>query len=238
MQQDDITLTGISANQHALHSLHQLVKFQVKAKLATTKVGTAKAESAPQVQRTTRRRGRAFSGSNSVNVEWPANVLGLMFTAIDVGIVSPQLGHVAYRARDSNPTWFSQHLDSFSEINSVAENIVTFLVHDDFAEMNADAEHKPLLISQPAVEMRHALLDVDCRADGRDRRTELGEHGVAHAVNQRTASTFNGRLPNLGTRHPKILEGEVFLTFYQTHKAGKISVQNCRQSPFRTCHGY
>ena len=127
-------------------------------------------------------------------------MLGPMLAAVDVGIVVPQPGDVAYRARDGDPARFGQHLDAFGQIDAVAEDIVTCLVDDDLAEMNADAEQEALLLGETLVELRHALLDVDRHLDGGSRRAELGEHGVARTVNQRAAGTFNGRLPDLVAR--------------------------------------
>ena len=66
--------------------------------------------------------------------------------------------------------------------------------------MDADAEQQALLLGESLVEPRHALLDVDGHLDGGGRRAELGEHGVARAVDQGAAGTFNGGLPDLAAR--------------------------------------
>ena len=167
-----------------------------------------------------------------------ADVLGPMLAAVDIGIVVPQLGDVAYRARDGDPARFGQHLDAFGQVHAVAEDIVIGLVEDDLAEMDADAEQQALLLGETLVEPRHALLDVDGHLDGGGCRAELGQHGVARAVNQRAAGAFNGRLPDLVARRPEVLESQVFLGLHQAHKAGKIGMQDRRQSPFGMWHGY
>ena len=127
-------------------------------------------------------------------------MLGLMLAAVDVGIVVPQPGDVAYRARHGDPARFGQHLDAFGQVHAVAEDIVVCLVEDDLAEMDANAEQEALLLGETLVEPRHALLDVDGHLDGGRRRAELGQHGVARAVDQGAAGAFNGWLPDLAAR--------------------------------------
>ena len=131
--------------------------------------------------------------------------MALVLAAIDVGIVDLQLqlGHVAYRAGDSDPARFSQHLNSFCEVYTVAEDIVTGFVDDDFADMNADAKQQSLLLGQAFVEARHALLDGDGRLDGGNRRLELGEDGIARTVNQHAAGALDGRLPDSRAGRPE-----------------------------------
>ena len=176
--------------------------------------------------------------SHPVDVERKADVLGPMLAAVDIGIVVAQPGHVAHRARDGDAARLRQHLDAFGQVDAIAEDVVTRLVDDDLAEMDADAEHQPLVLVDRLVEPRHALLDLDRRLDGGGRRAELGEHGIARAVDQRTAAIFDGRLPDLVARRPKMLERQLFLALHQPDEAGQVGMQDGRQSPFGTWHGF
>ena len=193
-------MAGIPADQHALLPPHQLVHGHVEAELAPTDVGAVKMEDPRTAHRPARHGGGALAGPDPVDVQGAADVLGPMLAAVDIGIVVAQPGDVAHRARDGDPARFGQHLDAFGQVDAVAEDIVTRRVDDDLAEMNADAEQEALLLGETLVEPRHALLDVDGHLDGGDRRAELGEHGIARAVNQRAAGPFNGGLPDLAAR--------------------------------------
>ena len=100
------------------------------------------------------------------------------------------------------------------------------VIEDDLAEMDANAEQEALLLGETFVEPRHALLDVDGHLDGGGRRAELGQHGVARAVDQGAAGAFNGRLPDPAACRPEALESQVFLGLHQAHKASEIGMQD------------
>lgn len=165
-------------------------------------------------------------------------MLGPVLAAIDVRIVVPQLqlGQVAYRAGDGDPARFSQHLNSFGQIYTVAEDIVTGLVDDDFADMDADAKQQSLLLGEAFVKACHALLYGDGCLDGGNRRLELGKDGIARTVNQHAAGALDGRPPNSRAGRPKVLERKVFLPLDELDETRNVSMQDRRQPSFGLRH--
>jgi hypothetical protein len=178
-------------------------------------------------------------GSNPVDVERTADVLGLVLATIDVRIVilQLQLRHVSHRPGDRYATWFSQHLNPFGQVYTVAKDIVTGFVDDDLADMDADAEQQPPLLGNAFIEARHALLDRDGCLDSGNRRLELGEYRIARTVNHHAAGAFDGRLPDPRTGGPKVLERQVFPPLDESDETRNVSMQDRRQPPFGSRHG-
>jgi len=196
MQQDNIALIRISPDQDGLIPFHERIEIQVEAELVTPEVGAAKMECSAQGRRRPGQGGSAFEGSNPIDVERTADVLGSMLATVNVSIVVLQLGHVANGLGDGDPAWFSEHLNSFGKVYTVAEDIVTGFVDDDLAKMDADAEYQPLLLGDVAIEACHALLDSDGCPDGGNCGLEFSQDGISRGVNQRAAGAFDGRLPD------------------------------------------
>ena len=110
------------------------------------------------------------------------------------------------------------------------------LVHDDLAEMHADAQHQPPLLVQHLVLVRHAFLDVDRRRDRSPGRTEFGQQGIARAVDQRAAGDLDGRPPDLGLRRLEMPDGEVLVALHQADEACDVGVKDRGKTALRGCH--
>jgi hypothetical protein len=109
-----------------------------------------------------------------IDVKGPTYILHLVLATIYESVLDLQLGNVSQRARGGDSSRFGQSLDAFGEVHAIAEYVAVLFVHDNLAEMHADAKHQSLLLAQWLIESRHALLDVDRRRDSGNGRSEFG----------------------------------------------------------------
>ena len=139
---------------------------------------------------------------------------------------SAQLDQVAHRARHGNASRLGECLDAGGKVDPVAEDVLVLLVDDDLAEMNADAKHHALRGVQGLVELRHAFLDVEGRADGRHRRAELGQHGIARRADETAAGGVDGRAPDLDLRRLQVPEGARLGALHHAGEAREVGMDD------------
>ena len=91
--------------------------------------------------------------------------------------------------RDADAPWVSQSFNSCCDIHTVAINI--FTIHDDIADIDANAKANTALFG--AFLLRHCkrVLYVDRKTDRIDDTGELDQASVAHQLNSPTSVSFD-----------------------------------------------
>src|SRR5262249_17657628 len=114
------------------------IELQVKAKLAAAEVSTPEAKRPPHSGGRVGQRWIALPGEHTVDLDWPADMLGPGLTAVAVDIIVRQFGNLAHHPGHGNASRVGHHLDAFGQVHALAEDIVTFLVNNDFTDVHAD----------------------------------------------------------------------------------------------------
>ena len=107
----------------------------------------------------------------------PRNVLELALAGILEGDIELALHVLLHSSGHADAAGLGQRLQPRCHIHTITPHIV--VVDDDVAEIDADAEHDPLLRRDTGVAHRHPALDFDRAAHGIDHAGELGEDAVA-----------------------------------------------------------
>ena len=153
-----------------------------------------------------------------------------MLAAVDEGIFHLELGEIAHGTRYRDAAGLGQRLNTGGEIDPVAEDVLILFVDDHLAEMNADPEHHALLGAQRLVEARHALLDIDRRADRGHGRGELRQHGIARRPDQPSVGGVDRRPPDLDLGRLQMAEGARLRAFHHPGEPGEVGVDDGGQA--------
>jgi hypothetical protein len=89
---------------------------------------------------------------------------------------------------DANASGFRDPFKSSRDVNAIAEDVV--LVENDVADMNADAEFDPEVLSHIRAVHSDAALDFNRAARRIDRTGKLDQHSVARSLDN--ATTMRG----------------------------------------------
>jgi hypothetical protein len=84
---------------------------------------------------------------------------------------------VVDRPRDQDAAWLGELLQAGGDVDAVAVDVLA--VDDHVAEVDADAERKPVLGRQGGVALAQGLLDADSAGQRLDDAREVGQHAVA-----------------------------------------------------------
>src|SRR5262245_36973548 len=119
------------------------------------------------------------------NANRPGNVLDGLLAEISEGErqLIPDL--IVSRAGDAQAAWLAQRLQPGSDIDAVAENVIT--IDDDVANVDADAEDDASILRYRGVAARHGTLDGERAADRIDHAPELDKHAIARRFDDTAA---------------------------------------------------
>src|SRR5271169_935374 len=151
------------------------------------------------------RRGPRLGGDanlQGVNPDRLGDVLELRRAEIGDGEIEPAL-HLtisvlgeADRARRGNT------FQSRRNVDAVAHQIAVAL-HDDVAQMYADAELDSAVLGHAGVALDHRVLDLDRAADGVDDASEFDQRAVAGALDDAPVMDRDGRVDKVAAQRPK-----------------------------------
>src|SRR5471030_685685 len=243
VRQHKFALVGGAADHHALWQLHQLVERHVEGELLTGRVRALEAQhdlrddARRGLGGIVRRQRRRREVAHVEDMDRPAHVLELVLAAVDEGVVYLELGHVAHRARHRDAARLGGGLDAGGEIDAVTEDVLVFLVNDDFAQMHADAELHALRLVERLIEDRHPFLDIDRSGDGGDRRAELRQHRIARGPDQPATAGIDRRTPDLDLRGLEVTEGARLPALHHAGEAREVGVQDGGEATLGGGHG-
>ncbi len=155
-----------------------------------------------------------------------ADVLQLVLAAVVEDVLDPEFDKIAHGPRHRDTTRLGQGLDAGSQIHTVAEDVLVFVIDDHFSEVDADAEQHALLLAQGLIEARHPFLDVDRGGYRRHGGAEFGQHGIACGAHEATAAGIDRRTPDLGLGRLEMAEGACLRAFHHPGEPGEVGMDD------------
>src|SRR5262249_3521489 len=107
---------------------------------------------------------------------------------------------LVHGSRNADPAGRGHRLEPDGDDDSVAVDITA--LHDNIAEIDADAERDAPIVSDTVVRCLHALLHLARAGDCVDRATELDHHAIAHHLDDAAVMLGNQRIEDLPATLP------------------------------------
>ena len=132
-------------------------------------------------------------------------------------------------ARDADTARLGQLLHAIGDVHAIAEEVAA--LHDDVADIDADAELEPLVLGHRLVAPGDLLLDLDRAQAGFHGARELGDHAVAGAVEDAPAMGRDQPVDDLAMRTEGVERGLLVIA-HQPAVAGDVSGKDCGKLAF------
>ena len=114
---------------------------------------------------------------HAIDPHRPRDILELLLAGVLEGDVELAIDVDLHPPRDADPAGVGQRLQPGRDVDAVAPDVVA--IHDDVADIDADAEFDPLVGRYPRIVLAHGALEFDRAANRRDHARELHQQAIA-----------------------------------------------------------
>src|SRR5918994_2115877 len=119
-----------------------------------------------------------------IHAQRPGDVLDPLLAHIAENVRKLVANMIAHRAREANPAWLGQRLQSRGDIDAVAVDVVA--VDDHVADIDPDAKFDAAVYWFGGIALSHRALHLDCTAHRIDDASEFDEEAVAGGLDSPT----------------------------------------------------